>query len=188
MLTRSKGLWQTRSVTSRMCAALVGLALAATLLAASLATGAPLAAKITAVTFHGPERNPVITVHGLRLGTRPMPSPKFHPLGHPPLCPTQPTKPLAAYGFDYGAGGLFIEDRSQTPVWAAGRYRAQLGELDCIGLLVSSFSPTKIVFRLGAAYREPTSDRASRTYRLASGDTVVIGVNGARFSTRVKYR
>jgi len=160
---------------------------AAAMLAASLAMGASLAPKITAVTFHGPERDPVITVHGLRLGARPTPNPVYQPLGHPPLCPTKPTKPLAAYGLDFGSGGLFVDDRSQTPVWAAGRYRPQLSELDCIGLAVSSFSPTKTVFRLGAAYREPTSDRASHRYDLAEGDTVIVGVNGARFTARVHY-
>lgn len=159
----------------------------AAMLATSYATGGPLTAKITAVTFHGPERNPVVTVRGLRLGVRPKPSPVYHPLGHPPLCPAQPTKPLATYGLDYGSGGLFVDDRSQSPVWAAGRYRPQLSELDCIGLVVVSFSPTKVVFRLGAAYREPTSDRASRRYDLAEGDTVVVGVNGARFTARVHY-
>ena len=160
---------------------------AAGMVAASLATAATVTAKITGVVFHGPERNPVVTVSGLGLGLRPKPSPAYHPLGHPPLCPTAPTKPLAAYGFDYGSGGLYVDDRSQSPSWAAGRYRPSLHELDCIGLLVVSYSPTKVVFRLGAAYREPTSDRASRKYDLAEGDSVIIGVNGAQFTTRVHY-
>jgi hypothetical protein len=158
------------------------------MLVTSYAAGAPAAAKIASVTFHGSERNPVITVRGPRLGARPKPNPTYQPLGHPPLCPTQPTRPLAAYGFDFGGGGLFVDDRSQSPTWAAGRYRPQLNELDCIGIIVVSFSPTKVVFRLGAAYREPTSDRASRRYDLAEGDTVIIGVNGAQFTTRVHYR
>ena len=128
-----------------------------------------------------------MTVSGLDLGSRPNPNPAYHPLGHPPLCPTPPTKPLAAYGFDYGTM-LYVDDRGQAPPWAAGRYRPQLRELDCIGLIVTSYSSSKVVFRLGAAYREPTSDRASRRYDLAEGDTVIIGVNGARFTTRVHYR
>jgi hypothetical protein len=167
--------------------AVIVVVVAAMTLAVSLGTSASLAPKITAVTFHGPERNPVITIHGLRLGARPKPNPVYQPLGHPPLCPTQPTKPLATYGLDFGSGGLFVDDRSQTPAWAAGRYRPQLQELDCIGLVVISFSPTKVVFRLGAAYREPTSDRATRRYDLAEGDTVIVGVNGVRFTGRVHY-
>jgi hypothetical protein len=163
------------------------LVMAGALLAASFATGATMAVRISGVAFHGPERNPVITVSGIGLGLRPKPNPAYHPLGHPPLCPTPPTKPLAAYGFDYGTR-LYVDDRSQTPGWSAGRYRPQLSELDCIGLLVSSYSPTKVVFRLGAAYREPTSDRAGHSYDLAEGDTVIIGVNGAQFTTRVHYR
>ena len=158
-----------------------------TMFAASLATGTALAPTITAVTFHGPESNPVITVRGLHLGVRPKPNPGYHPLGHPPLCPTRPTKPLAAYGLDYGSNGLFVDDRGQAPTWAAGRYRPQLRELDCIGLIVVSFSPSKVVFRFGAAYREPTSDRASHRYDLAPGDTVIVAVNGAQFTTRVHY-
>ena len=167
--------------------AVIVVVVAAMTLAVSLGTSASLAPKITAVTFHGPERNPVITIHGLRLGARPKPNPVYQPLGHPPLCPTQPTKPLATYGLDFGSGGLFVDDRSQPPAWAAGRYRPQLQELDCIGLVVISFSPTKVVFRLGAAYREPTSARATRRYDLAEGDTVIVGVNGVRFTGRVHY-
>jgi hypothetical protein len=163
------------------------LVVAAAMLAASFATGATVAARVSGVAFHGPERNPVITVSGVGFGLRPKPNPAYHPLGHPPLCPTRPTKPLAAYGFDYGTG-LYVDDRSQSPPWAAGRYRPQLGELDCIGLIVVSFSAKKVVFRLGAAYREPTSDRASRRYDLAEGDSVTVGVNGAQFTTRVHYR
>lgn len=173
----------------RRCVALLaGVLVVSAALAASVATGASLAPRITAVKVHGAERNPVITVVGQHLGLRPAPNPTYHPLGHPPLCPTRATKPLAAYGLDYGAAGLYVEDRGQTPVWAAGRYRPQVNELDCIGLLVVSFTPTEVVLRLGAAYREPTSDRADRTYHLAEGDLVTVGVNGARFSARVHYR
>jgi hypothetical protein len=169
-------------------AAVASLAL---LVAVSGASGAPAAkgssAKITRVTITGTERNPVITVHGQHLGTRPHPNPTYHPLGHPPLCPPNPTEPQSAYGFDYGTK-LFLVDSTQQPNWSGGRYRPKLGELDCVGVVVLSFSQAKVVFRFDAAYREPLENHPDRSYHLLENDAFTVGVNGAHFSGRVHYR
>jgi hypothetical protein len=137
------------------------------------------ATKITSVTFSGNQARPTITIHGQHLGTRPRPNPAYHPLGHPPLCPPTPTKPLAAYGFDYGTS-LFLADRTQQPAWSAGRYRPQANELDCIGVIVVKFTPGVVVFRLGAFFGEGG-------FKLAPNDAFQIGVNAARFGGRVHY-
>ena len=166
--------------TLRRASVLLAGAAAVGLLAASVGVGAGAApATITSVTFTGSQTKPTITIHGQRLGTRPLPNPAYHPLGHPPLCPPTPTKPLAAYGFDYGTS-LFLADRKQQP-WSAGRYRPQANELDCIGVLVVKFTPGLVVFRLGAFYGEGN-------FTLAPNDVFQIGVNAARFSGRVQYR
>lgn len=134
---------------------------------------------ITSVTFTGSTAKPTITIRGSRLGKRPHPNPDYHPLGHPPLCPPQPTKPLKAYGLDYGTS-LFVVDRTQQPSWSAGRYRPQVNELDCIGLIVVKFTPSTVVLRFGAFYSEGT-------YRLAVNDALSMTVNGASFRARVRY-
>jgi hypothetical protein len=136
-------------------------------------------AKITSVAFSGSQARPTITIHGQQLGTRPRPNPAYHPLGHPPLCPPTPTKPLAAYGFDYGTK-LFLADEKQPP-WSAGRYRPQVNELDCIGVVVVKFTPGLVVFRLGAFYGEGG-------FKLAAGDSYRVTVNGSTFRGRVRYR
>jgi hypothetical protein len=160
------------------------------LTAVAVAAGAAAAprgqAKISQVTITGTERNPLITVRGQHLGSRPLPNPAYHPLGHPPLCPPQPTKPQSAYGFDYGTK-LYIADSTQQPNWSGGRYRPSLGELDCVGVVVVSFTQSKAVFRLDAAYREPLENSPDRTYHLKENDVFVVGVNGARVTGRVHY-
>jgi hypothetical protein len=166
-------------------AAAAGLALLVAVSGASGALGSR--AKITHVTITGTERNPVITVRGQHLGTRPLPNPAYHPLGHPPLCPPNPTKPASAYGFDYGTK-LFIADSTQQPNWSGGRYRPKLGELDCVGIIVVSFTQTKVVLRLDAAYRAPLKNRPNRSYHLMENDVFAVGVNSAQSSGQVHYR
>jgi hypothetical protein len=148
--------------------------------AAAPTATAPLPARISSVTFTGVQAKPTITIRGHGFGTRPHPSPAYQPLGHPPLCPPTPTKPPAAYGFDYGTN-LFLEDRTQQPVWSAGRYRPAQNELDCVGVIVVKFSPSLVVLRLGAFYTEAK-------LRLEPNDVFTIGVNAARFHSRVRYR
>ena len=127
----------------------------------------------------------MITIAGSGFGTRPSPDPGYHPpsLSHP-LCAARPTKPLAQYGFDYGTR-LFLQDSTQRPSWAAGRFRPAIGELDCIGLLIKQHSATKVVYQLGAAYPHIPNTRS--TWVLASGDTYIVGVNGASSTGKVHY-
>jgi hypothetical protein len=142
-------------------------------------------AKVTSVTFTGNEIKPTITIKGTGFGVQPTPNPPYHPpaLDHP-LCRAKPPLPLSRYGYDYGSD-LFLQDSSQTPAWSAGRYRPSLRELDCIGLLISKYTPTVIVFRLGAAY--PLIPGIPGAYALETGDKYVIGVGSARHVGRVRY-
>ena len=163
--------------------ALVGLCLVGASTASVSRVAAP---SISSVVFTGSQAHPVITIHGRGLGSRPAPNPAYHPpaLTHR-LCPVKPVQPLAQYGWDYGTH-VYLTDVSQHPGWSAGRYRPALGELDCIGLLISKYTPTEIVFRLGAAY--PTIPGAPAHYVLAAGDRFTVGVDGTGFTGVVKYR
>ena len=64
---------------------------------------------------------------------------------------------------------------------APGRYRPALNELDCVGVVVVEFTPSLVVFRLGAFY-------AAAKLVLAPNDAFTIGVNSARFHGHVRYR
>ncbi len=87
----------------------------------------------TTVQFTGEPTNPTVTITGFNFGTIP---------------PANPSSPLSCFpgdtSFDYGISGLWFNDATQG--WTAG----QIG--DCIGLQVSSYTNTKIVYRFGAGY------------------------------------
>ena len=161
---------------------LAGATAGVALLSASAVAAGPA---ITSVTFTGSQAHPLITITGSGFGTRPSPNPGYHPpsLSHP-LCPARPTKPLAQYGFDYGTR-LYLQDSTAHPIWSAGRYRPGIGELDCIGLLIKRYSPTKVIYALGAAY--PHIPNTPSTWALAPGDTYTVGVNGASSTGKVHY-
>ena len=124
--------------------------------------------------FAGGSEAPTVTINGTGLGTQPAPNPDYTPEGHP-LCPVTPS---GNQGYDYGSNGLYLSDTAHK--WSAGRYRPDGGELDCIGLLVSQFTPTQVVFQLGSFYTKPQ-------YSLDEGDTYELAVNGTVFLGTVHY-
>ena len=69
-------------------------------------------------------------------------------------------------GDDYGSSGLWFNDATQS--WTAG----QAG--DCIGLIVTSWSSTQVVFALGSEYANYPP--------VQSGDQIEVEVQGATFS------
>jgi hypothetical protein len=88
---------------------------------------------ITAVQFTGTPTNPTVSITGSNFGAIP---------------PANPSSPVSCVSgdtsFDYGVSGLSFNDA--TAGWTAG----QIG--DCIGLNVSSYTNTKIVYQFGAGY------------------------------------
>jgi hypothetical protein len=118
-----------------------------------------------------------VTVSGTDLGQLPAPNPDYTPEGHQ-LCPLPPS---GDQGYDYGTN-LYLYDTARN--WAGGRYRPALGELDCIGLIVQSFTATKVVFKLGSAYAQY---QKQDNYLLAEGDGYEVAVNGAVSRGSVHY-
>lgn len=114
---------------------------------------------------------------GTGLGQQPATNPDYTPEGHQ-LCPLPPS---GDQGYDYGTN-LYLYDPARN--WAGGRYRPELGELDCIGLLVQSFTPDKIVFKFGSAYAQY---QKQDNYLLAEGDPYEMAVNGAVSKGTVHY-
>jgi len=138
----------------------------------------PGGAAITSVAFTGTTVHPTVTITGTGLGQQPAANPTYTPEGHPPLCPLSPA---AEQGYDYGTS-LYLYDSARN--WAGGRYRPELGELDCIGLIVSTFTPTKVVFQFGSAYAQYQNQD---NYLLAEGDGYQLAVNGATAQGSVHY-
>jgi hypothetical protein len=141
--------------------------------------------RITSVVFTGGEAHPVITVRGHGFGAEPRRDPGYHPPGHP-LCPVKkPKGNLKRFGYDYGTS-LFLQNSSGNPIWAAGRYRPALDELDCIGVIVTKYTSSKLVFKLGAAY--PHYPGAPATYHLKNGNVYIVQVKGSRMTGHVRFR
>ena len=80
--------------------------------------------------FSGTSGNPTVTLTGTNFGTQ--------PTGTPITCGSGDT------GDDYGASGLWFSDSTQG--WTAG----QTG--DCIGLIISTWTNTSVVFAFGNEY------------------------------------
>ncbi len=110
-------------------------------------------AGISGVTFSGSPSDPSITVTGSGFGGYP-------PIGTPETCQSGDT------GDDYGSSGLWFNETTQS--WTAG----QAG--DCIGLIVTSWSSTQVVFGFGNEYGNYPP--------IQSGDQIEVGVQGATFT------
>lgn len=133
---------------------------------------------VTAVTFSGNSGAPVITLTGRGLSV-PAPNPTYSPSNRP-LCP----KVIHGdAGRDFGTSFYLTAYQSSTFLYAAGRYRPSLNELDCIGLIVLSAKSTAVRFELGAAYRQ-----ASFGYsEIVNGDRVQVVLNGSAKTVTVHY-
>ena len=115
-------------------------------------TGPPT---ISSVTFTGTSSDPTVTIAGSNLGTEPS--------GSPAGCSTT--------GDNFPGTSLTFNDT--TGPWGAGTGG------DCIGLLVSSYTGSQIVYQFGSGYN---------TYGTAnSGDSYNVTVQGVTFSGTIAY-
>ena len=135
------------------------------------------------VIFGGTPAHPGITITGSDLtydrslsATPPVPNPTYTPGNHP-LCPLKLT---GVQGYDYGIR-LYLVDKSANPLWAAGRYRPGLRELDCIGIVLEQWTSGAIKFRLGSGYLQ------GHYPQLHDGDFVQIVWNHLTVGVHVKY-
>ncbi len=115
-------------------------------------------ATVSSVTFAGTSANPAITIKGTGFGGRPTPNPAGRPCGEPDVATT---------GYDYGTK-LEVREPTSGGAWQAG-YPG-----DCIGLVISSYSSTRIVLTLGDFYRDPSQSY----HQLANGDPFAVKVRG----------
>jgi hypothetical protein len=114
---------------------------------------------IKTVKFTGTPAEPMVTISGTSFATEPAP---------------EPNEPLSCFpgdtSFDYGTSLYFTET---TRGWTAGK----IG--DCIGLVVSTYTETQIVYHFGAGY--------SHFGQVTSGDAYTLVVRGTQHKATVAY-
>jgi hypothetical protein len=111
---------------------------------------------ITSVAITGTVATPTITVHGTNFGTKP------------------PGTPVSGDTGDTFRTSLWFDNH--TGVWEAGNG----ADANLIGLLVSSYSATKIVFQFGSFY-------GGDIFSLHPGDSYTMHVRGATFDGVASY-
>ena len=128
---------------------------------------------ISAVYVSGATSSPTVTVTGQGFGTESALGVAQDPVAYFPTGVSNNCN--GNLGNDYGAN-LYLQDTSAN--WNAGEGGTPTANGDQIGLVISSYSDTKIVFTLGSCYS---------FYRLSAGDAYTMNVLGAAFSGIVEY-
>lgn len=177
---------QSRAVTSRpvrimRLGGFIAVALVTAPLVSSVnATASPRATTvITGVAFSGTPSQPIVSITGRGLRV-PAADPAYSPSNRP-LCP----KVIDGNaGRDFGTDLYVLAYQSGKLVWAAGRYRPSLSELDCIGIIIVFRSATTLRFKFGAAYSQTNFGYA----HIVNGNAVRVVDAGAAKEVIVHYR
>jgi len=172
------------SVSGGLVVAITVLVVGAVLTDAAMAGSGRGSASIRLVTVGGGPSNPVFTIEGSGLRI-PKPNPSNSP-SNQQLCPLNIS---GNAGLDYGTQFYMLAwpaglNDTNNLMYSAGRYRPNLNELDCIGIIVKSQSPTHVTFTLGHAYVQYYQ---SKPRWIHGGDVVEVVLNGAAAATVVHY-
>lgn len=175
-------------LTSRRLAAivvLVTIASAVLLAGTASATSHRAAAVIRSLTVSGSVSRPIFTISGAGLAV-PRPNPAVSP-SNQKLCPLRIS---GNAGLDYGTSFYLIGwdaqvGDSNSQLYAAGRYRPRLSELDCIGIVVLAHTPTRVTFTFGHAY---VQYYRSKPRLLHNGDVIEVVLGGASFAAVFRLR
>jgi hypothetical protein len=122
-------------------AAMLAVIIGGVLACSGLANAASAGPGISRVKVSGSSAAPRIAVIGHGFGAKP---PRRHSASNT-LCGHYGHK----NGYWYGSKGLWFKDLTHS--WSAGRGDSRANGA-CIGLIVKSWSRTKVVFKFGAAY------------------------------------
>lgn len=144
----------------------------------ALATSRSRGPVISSVRFLGGPRNPEVVIAGHDFGPHPTPDPRR---GTSNLGQCGAIRGRTGYDF---RGSLWLADRTQ--LWSAGsRFW-----VDCMGLIVRSYSDRRIVLGLGSFFAINFGRRTGYprgVYELAPGDRVSVDVGRARLTTSVRF-
>jgi len=146
------------------------------LMAGTGVAAASTSAHITSVSTSGTSGRPEITVRGSGFGHRPAANPANFPAGSSGC----PDVPAAKAGKLYGTHLYFTDLRAKKGTykeWTAGQYTpGSSGFYDCVGLVIDSWTTTKVRFHFGATYGKFFPGNA---YFLSDGDRYKVFVQHA---------
>lgn len=160
------GAWRARRFRWIVVAGGLGLLLL-TLSSPGAATSTPV---LTAVTFSGSAANPQITIDGSQFGSEPAPTNAGYP---------------GYTGYDYGNALYFCDTSTNPSSWCAGQNDGRGNGADTIGLVISSYTDTHIVYTLGSDYG--SYYYPSDIFRAEPGDQFTVHVNGATCAGTINY-
>ncbi len=165
-----------RGCFGRARAVAIGAAVAL-IVSTSVAVAKP-AAKITSVTTSGTSAKPEITVKGKGFGRRPAANPKNFAAGS--KANGCPSVPAAKAGRLYGTQLYFTDLKAKKGSyknWTAGQFTpGSNGFFDCVGLVIDSWSNTKVRFHFGATYGK---NFPMNKYFVSNGDRYKVYVRHA---------
>jgi hypothetical protein len=125
--------------------------------------------RITGIDLTGDSGDPTVTLDGSGFGRRP---PRSFPAGHT-SCGNYENN-----GRWYGRNGLWFLDVTRD--WQAGS-GTRRGGGNCIGIIVVSWTPTRVVYKFGSAYG------SFGTWTAEQGDDVVVSLRGVQATGTVDY-
>ena len=150
-------------------------ALAAILAVAGTASAAS-AATITSVAIDGSVTAPTFVIHGRGFGSSLPPA-----VGSPitsAACRAEHAP--GDQGGNYGSKLYFVDTTSKFSGGLSGPYEGVADVVDCVGLIITSYSPTRVIVTLG-------SDDRKHPYAVHTGDRITFVVNGAKATVTVKH-
>jgi hypothetical protein len=150
-------------------------ALAAILAVAGTASAAS-AATITSVAIDGLAAAPTFVIHGHGFGS------SLPPAVESPITSAACRNEHAPgdQGGNYGSKLYFIDSTAKFSGGLSGPYEGVANVVDCVGLILTSYSSSRVVFTLGSDYRK-------HPYAVRVGDRITIVVNGAKATVTVKH-
>jgi hypothetical protein len=83
-------------------------------------------------------------------------------------------------GVNFGNKLYFVDGSNKFSAGLSGPYKNVSDVVDCVGVIIKSFSDTRVEYALG-------SDYAKHPYSVKSGDLITFVVNGATATVRVRY-
>ena len=144
-------------------------------LAVAGSSGAAGKPSITSVALAGSQAKPLFVIRGKNFGALPgagqVPSASA-------ACRAQ--KAPGNQGVNFGNKLYFVDDSNKFSAGLSGPYKTVADVVDCVGLIIKSFSASKVEYALG-------SDYTKHPYSVKSGDQVTFVVSGATATVRVRY-
>lgn len=131
--------------------------------------------KITSVSFAGSEGSPRFVIHGANFGR--LPAARGGPTSSA-ACRSDGAQ--GNQGRNYAAKLFFIDNTNSFSGGLSGPYHGVANVVDCVGLIVTAYTPERVAFSLGSDYRK-------HPYSIRQGDKVLFVVAGAKATVTVRY-